>query len=197
MTDGSVIIERLPITASMTLMLGMRIKVGVWKSMTCTTCNKTILFGGMKNGERRYCNKRCFDADKLNEAARLIPGVHVMNLAKNLHAGRCPKCASSGNIDIHKSYSIYSVIIYTKYATHEHLLCKSCASRQQMTDLVGSALFGWWGFPFGLIVTPIQIVLNVAGLLRSPGAQGPSKALEQRARTMLAKQALKRGGVAP
>jgi hypothetical protein len=39
-------------------------------------------------------------------------------------------------------------------------------------------MLGWWGFPFGVIFTPVQIVRNVIGLCRSPDPMQPSGQLE-------------------
>jgi hypothetical protein len=36
---------------------------------------------------------------------------------------------------------------------------------------------GWWGFPFGLLVTPWQLMKNVSGLMRS--SDHPSGELER------------------
>jgi hypothetical protein len=41
-----------------------------------------------------------------------------------------------------------------------------------MKALAYSALLGWWGMPFGLIITPYQLTRKVAGMLR--GADRPS-----------------------
>jgi hypothetical protein len=34
---------------------------------TCPTCGKTILFGGMSKGDKRYCSKACYESDPVNE----------------------------------------------------------------------------------------------------------------------------------
>jgi hypothetical protein len=154
--------------------------------MPCPSCGNSVLFGGVKDGNRRYCSKKCYQADEISRVAEAVPADTVAKLAKDLHGGKCPRCQSRGKIDIHKSYSVYSVVLYTKWQTHEHLLCKSCASRQQLTDLIGSSLLGWWGIPFGLIVTPVQIVKNLVALARNPATNGPSKSLQHRARLLLA-----------
>ncbi|MEK7757200.1 MAG: hypothetical protein AAB385_08305 [Planctomycetota bacterium] len=87
---------------------------------------------------------------------------------------------------MHESHSVYSVIIYTRWQTKQHLLCKRCASKQQTMDLLGSLIAGWWGIPFGIIVTPGILIMNVNSMLKNPGADGPSDALKQRARMLLA-----------
>lgn len=49
-----------------------------------------------------------------------------------------------------------------------------------------SLLLGWWGIPFGLIVTPIIILMNTVAMFQDPGIKGPTKALNHRSRSILA-----------
>jgi hypothetical protein len=156
--------------------------------MACPTCGNSILFGGIKDGKTKYCRKKCYESDEVNRVASTIPDRVVEAFSKNLHNGNCPKCNGVGPVDIHKSYSVYSVLLYTKWQTNEHIFCKKCASKQQKTDLAGSLLLGWWGIPFGLIVTPIIISMNIVAMLQNPGVKGPTKALKQRSRSILAAQ---------
>jgi hypothetical protein len=51
-----------------------------------------------------------------------------------------------------------------------------------------SLFAGWWGFPWGLIMTPVQLSRNVIGLVRAPETMGPSPELEKTVRTMIAAQ---------
>src|SRR5512139_3285056 len=136
--------------------------------MACPTCGNSVLFGGIKDGKKRYCSKRCYEADEINRAADAIPDSLSDALSVKINQNNCPKCGGSGPVDIHKSYSVYSVILFTKWATNEHIICKQCATKQQATDLIGSLLLGWWGIPFGLIVTPIIIVSNVVLMFQNP-----------------------------
>ena len=156
--------------------------------MACPTCGSSILFGGIKDGNRKYCSKRCYEADEINRVAGGIPDEVVDEFSKQIHGGRCPRCNGSGPVDVHKSYSVYSVILYTAWRTKEHVLCKRCASRQQITDLAGSFLLGWWGIPFGLLITPVQVLRNVAALFQNPGTKGPTEKLKYRSRLVLAAQ---------
>ena len=152
----------------------------------CATCGTTLIFGGVKDGKKRYCNQKCYEADEFNRFADKIPDEIVEQVTKKIHDSHCPKCEGSGPVDIHHSYSIYSVIVFTSWKTNENLVCKKCASKQQTVDLIGSLFLGWWGFPLGLIMTPIQLVRNIISLGKNPGAQGPSGNLRQHARLMIA-----------
>jgi hypothetical protein len=58
--------------------------------------------------------------------------------------------------------------------------------KSQLGDLAFSALLGWWGFPWGLLVTPVQIARNIAALASPPDPAQPSARLLQTARIQLA-----------
>jgi hypothetical protein len=53
-----------------------------------------------------------------------------------------------------------------------------------MADIVYCALLGWWGVPFGLLITPWQILMNIGGLVRM--SDGPSDELRRIVRIDLA-----------
>jgi hypothetical protein len=156
--------------------------------MACPTCGSSILFGGIKDGDRRYCSKKCYDADAVSRAADAIPDPVSDEFSSQIHRGNCPKCQGEGPVDVHKSYTIYSALFFTKWATVEHILCTQCARKRQATDLLSSLLLGWWGLPWGVIVTPIIIVADLLALFQNPGAYGPSDALKRHAKLILARR---------
>jgi endogenous inhibitor of DNA gyrase (YacG/DUF329 family) len=160
--------------------------------MACPVCGNFVIFGGVKDGKQRYCSKKCYDADLVPREAQLVPQALAERFSMELSRGPCPKCQGEGPVDIHESHSVYSVILYTKWQTKKHLVCKRCASRQQALDLIGSFIAGWWGIPFGLIVTPCILIMNVVSMTRNPGLSGPSEALKERARLILAANKLAR-----
>ena len=156
--------------------------------MACPTCGVSVLFGGVKDGSKRYCSKKCYAADEVNRRAEQIPADAVIAQANKIRDGRCPACQGTGPVDVHKSYFIYSVLVYTSYRTNEHIVCRSCARKRQLTDMLSSALLGWWGIPFGIILTPVQIIKNAIALFSNPGQSGPTELLAQRTRQLLAAQ---------
>lgn len=154
--------------------------------MACPTCGLSVLFGGVKDGDKKYCSKKCYEADEINRIAKKIPNDTVITQTNKIRNGICPVCQGHGPIDVHKSYFIYSVIIYTSYKTNEHIVCKDCARKRQLSDLISSSILGWWGIPFGIIVTPIQIIKNIMAIFSHPGQSEPTELLTQRMRQMLA-----------
>jgi hypothetical protein len=59
-------------------------------------------------------------------------------------------------------------------------------------DSALSLALGWWGFPWGLIVTPVQIARNITGMLKGPDPLAPSAKLERAVRMNIAANAVAR-----
>jgi hypothetical protein len=55
-----------------------------------------------------------------------------------------------------------------------------------------SLLAGWWGFPWGLILTPVQVIRNVVGMSRAYDPYNPSPQLEASVRLSLGARLLAR-----
>ncbi len=50
---------------------------------------------------------------------------------------------------------------------------------EQIKDALLSLFLGWWGFPWGVIVTLIQIIRNLVGMLNHPHSSQPSRKLRR------------------
>lgn len=154
--------------------------------MACATCRKSILFGGKRAGSRRYCSKKCFNADHLGRLADLVPEARVDEVVAQLRRSRCHSCRRDGDLEIFKSYTVYSVVVLTSWKEKSQLCCRSCARGRQLKDMMSSLALGWWGIPFGLIVTPIIVLMDGAALIHNPLTKPPSKALRAHARLVAA-----------
>jgi hypothetical protein len=58
--------------------------------------------------------------------------------------------------------------------------------------MISSMALGWWGIPFGLIITPIILAMNGVALIYNPLKKSPSKALRAYARLVAAHELLKK-----
>ena len=139
----------------------------------CTHCRTLILFGGIRDGENRYCKQACYEAhvrtqamEATHQAFDADPELYegeqqtIEDALDQLHQGDCPICKREGPIDIHFSFFVYSFGVATVYKATPNLCCRRCARSRQLGGLFGSALFGWWGFPFGLLITPVYLGKN-------------------------------------
>lgn len=159
---------------------------------SCAYCNTTILFGGKKRGDLRFCNDKCEQNGELIAFANQLPQAEVDRYVRTVHAGDCPSCGGEGPVDVHTSYRVYSAVLMTSWSSRPAVSCKRCATRRKLGDAAFSAALGWWGLPWGLIMTPVQIGRNLVGLARSPDPSHPSDALSHRLRVELAARQLQR-----
>lgn len=158
----------------------------------CASCNRLLFLGGVRDGERRYCNQQCHADGKVKDAAAAIPPGEVLEHVHRLHRGPCPRCQGPGPVDLFTAHQVWSAILVTSWKDETVLACRTCGRRKQWEALGISTVAGWWGFPAGIIITPIQVTKGIAALLRDRDLAEPSPALESLARTDLA---LKRLGV--
>src|SRR5262245_9633737 len=155
---------------------------------SCDSCGSTILFGGQQVGSYRFCNQQCAAKGTLLQFADQIPADLVQRQVWSLHNSNCPVCGGSGPVDVHTSYRVYSVILMTSWQNLPRVSCRSCGVKAKLTDGAISLVAGWWGFPWGFIMTPIQLGRNIIGLIKGPDSTGPSPQLEKTVRTMIASQ---------
>jgi len=162
----------------------------------CGYCSTTILFGGVKDSSLTYCNQECHQKGQVLVLSRSIPNDAIADQVRQIHRGACPKCSGSGPVDVHTSYRIYSALLYSSWSSVPNISCRSCGIKSQIGNTLFSAVLGWWGFPWGLIMTPVQIGRNLFGMLKGPDESKPSSELENLVRVSIASQALQQQGAA-
>jgi len=156
----------------------------------CNYCGTTILFGGARDGELRYCNARCQQSGRLLSVSNQLPQAQVQEQIWKVHQGACPKCGGSGPVDVHKSYRVWSALVVTQWSSSMQVSCRSCGVKKQIADAGFSLLLGWWGFPWGLLVTPIQVGRNIWSAAQPLDPTKPSPQLEKALRLAIARQAV-------
>ena len=156
----------------------------------CKTCKSVFLFGGKEFDGKRYCSNECLNEARRKAEESRVPEEDVDDFAQSMRQDVCPLCQKRRGIEVHKSYDVLSFIILTRSKTNVHLCCRTCALKKQTVDFLGTLLLGWWGFPWGLIMTPIQLIRNICAMAFPPGKNGPSAELRNMARLGLAQQRL-------
>lgn len=156
----------------------------------CSYCNSLILFGGRKVGDFVFCNDRCAGQAQALVASRYVPAEVVEEVAKKVHEGECPRCHGRGPVDVHTSHSVWSALLLTSWKSKPVICCRSCGIKNQVFSGFGSAVFGWWGFPWGLVMTPVQIIRNICAVFSPPDAMKPSAALKKHVAVSLGAQML-------
>jgi hypothetical protein len=152
----------------------------------CATCGETILFGGVTQGNLRFCNTVCQSKGQALAAAAVVPEHAAQARARELHQSNCPKCKGPGPVDVHTSYWVWSALALTRWGTQQQLNCRGCAIKSQFGNLLFSGVLGWWGFPWGLLFTPVQVGRNLVAIFAPPDPSQPSAKLVQVARVQIA-----------
>lgn len=141
----------------------------------CARCGAPMASGGMWDGPLRYCGAECL---RLGPAERfIVPRAHLEGVVWEIHQGPCPHCGGPGPVDLHASWHVWSAVVLTRWMRDARLSCEPCGRAARWRAAGKSFLLGWWGFPVGLVMTPVQIGRNVAGNFTSVDASRPSRAL--------------------
>ena len=145
---------------------------------SCASCGSTVIFGGKSAGERRFCSDACLQRGALLSALDQVPPELLAKQTQEVHQGTCPKCSGSGPVDVHTSHRVWSAVVMTSWSSRPQICCRSCGIKGKVGDAAFSLFLGWWGLPWGVIMTPIQVLRNLAGIISSPDPAKPSKQLE-------------------
>lgn len=152
----------------------------------CDYCGTTIIFGGVTDNDLRFCNDKCHQEGFLLSVADQVPDDVMLQQVANVHQGHCPKCRGPGPVDVHTSYLVWSAFVITSWQSRPQVCCSACGIKSKLGGALLSAVFGWWGFPWGIIATPIQVTRNVIGLFSAPDPTTPSAQLENMIKINLA-----------
>lgn len=152
----------------------------------CAFCNTTILFGGRRQGNQRFCNAECEQRGVVAQTANQLPAADVARYLGEVHRGACPRCQGPGPVDVHTSYRVWSALLMTSWSSRPTVSCQPCGTKRKLGDALFSLVLGWWGFPWGLVMTPVQVGRNLFGLTQRPNPAVPSATLERILRLQLA-----------
>ncbi len=145
----------------------------------CGYCGTTILFGGVRAGDQRFCNSRCHQNAYVLSVAQQVPADVLERHTEDVFRGNCPKCRGLGLIDVHKVHRVWSALVLTQWSSSHQVSCRSCGIKSQLGGVFFSLVLGWWGFPWGLILTPVQITRNIVGMCTGTDSSGPSPDLRR------------------
>lgn len=159
----------------------------------CATCRGTIIFGGVTQDGMRFCNRKCATKSAVLRIAASVPHEVVTQQAAAIHSGECPRCKGSGPVDVRTTHRAVSAIAVTYRQSRRFIACRGCGVRSQLLDTAITLVFGWWGFPWGIIYTPVQISRNIGAMLHRDETMSASPELEQMVRLNLASQAVAKG----
>ncbi len=154
----------------------------------CGYCGTFILFGGERDGTRVYCNATCRERGFTVVVADHVPAEDVAAQLQQWHSSNCPKCGGEGPVDVHTSHRIWSAVFMTSWNSRPDVCCRRCGIKAKLGGITSSVFLGWWGFPWGLLGTPIQISRNLFGMITMPDPSRPSPLLENMVRLSIASE---------
>lgn len=158
-------------------------------SRRCAYCATPILFGGKKQGNLRFCNDECKQQGIRVAVSHQVDDRIVKDRVLEIFNGACPGCRGPGPIDVHTSYRVWSAIVMTSWSNRPVISCAGCGKRANIRAAASSVLLGWWGFPWGIIMTPVQVSRNIVRLMRL-APDTPSSQLELLVRLHVAEEVL-------
>lgn len=141
----------------------------------CAACGSSIVFGGVQADGDVYCNRTC--RDKGRTRCLDLPDSIVQGRARAVHQSACPKCNRPGPTDLHVAHWAWSALLFTQWGSTPLLGCRRCGNLHRLTRGLATLVFGWWGMPWGFLMTPIQVIRNLVGALHGPDPSRPSAAL--------------------
>ena len=132
----------------------------------CGNCGKSFFFAGFTSEDgNKYCDERCQLEHELQPYIDRITDAELDEALTLMQFVNCPECDGKGPLEVWHSHSIWSVLVLTRWVNEAHFCCQSCARKHQWKGLAMSTLLGWWGFPWGVIMTPVQIFRGLGALL--------------------------------
>jgi hypothetical protein len=135
----------------------------------CDCCGKHYTFGALRTGARAVCSGTCQERGQVLTALDILPPAEIGSFVADAHRGDCPTCGRPGPVDIRRAHWVWSAFFLTRWGSEAKIECVRCGRIRQAKALALSLLVGWWGVPFGLFVTPTQIVRNLMALIASNG----------------------------
>lgn len=154
----------------------------------CGGCGTIILWGGLKSGGERFCSPACMSRVAMTVLGESMPEEQLEAYVAEVRNGVCPRCGGQGPVDVHTSHSAMSFLVLTRWKSTPRVCCRRCGLQLQLGNLLLSAVVGWWGFPWGLVITPVQIGRNLAGMLRPKGRHAASEELRSAVRSSVVSQ---------
>ena len=134
----------------------------------CAYCNSFILFGGVKADGRTFCNAKCRANGYYLSVAQQIPESSLMEVIQRIDREGCPSCKGPGPVDVFTAHTVWSALVLTSWQSKPKVSCRKCGVKRQLGGTALSLLVGWWGIPWGLIMTPVQIGRNIHGMFTVP-----------------------------
>src|SRR5512140_2590260 len=104
---------------------------------SCAVCNTTIVFGGKKLGERRYCSDKCLQKGQVwLLAAERVTEEDVRRAVEEMRMGNCPLCQGSGPNEAYVAHRIWSAVRVSSWRSEAKICCARCGNKRQINGII-------------------------------------------------------------
>jgi hypothetical protein len=164
----------------------------------CDFCGRSARFSRVKDEGQKFCSKTCLLNARLMEASVDIPEQAIAKRAMEIRDGACPSCQRlESHVEVRKSYWVWSALVLTRWGTSAKVCCTRCGIQSNLGSILYCLSLGWWGIPWGIFITPVQIIANVGAMFRRIDPTQPSEELIQATRLQLAEVLLRQQASGP
>ncbi|WP_426208965.1 hypothetical protein [Massilia sp. TWP1-3-3] len=159
-------------------------------TIECDYCGNSAKKKPLFDQGQQFCSADCLHAARISEAAVDLSAGQIGARALAMRSGACPDCGSSESvIEIRYHYRVVSALYFTSYQRKSRFCCVACGRKQNFKSFLFTFFLGWWGVPFGLIMTPTYLIANLGELREQRSGGEPSEDLVRLAKFQLAEKA--------
>lgn len=111
----------------------------------CDYCGKSLREGVYTVQGQKFCGRRCHLHSRLSVIALDFEPETIVEHAKTIRRGRCPRCHREGDIvEVRRVQRMVSVLVLSVYENNERINCRRCYEKELRTAFLISGLLGWW-----------------------------------------------------
>ncbi|MBI3713798.1 MAG: hypothetical protein HY253_12680 [Burkholderiales bacterium] len=156
----------------------------------CDYCSNSARYKPTFDSGQRFCSKKCLHAARISEAAVDLTKTEIEQMAEKIRSGVCPVCNEiSSPVEVRFHHTVTSFIVLTRYTKRSSVCCVNCGRKENWKAFVSTFLLGWWGFPWGVFMTPTYLIANLGEMFEGRKVGEPSEDLLREAKFRLAMSA--------
>ena len=153
----------------------------------CDYCGNSAKHKPTFDNGQRFCSKKCLQAARLSEVAVDLTRIEIEQMAGKIRSGTCPVCSEiSSPVEVRFYYTVMSFIVLTRYTKKSRICCLNCGRKENWKAFLSTFFLGWWGFPWGVLMTPAYLIANLGEMFEKRKVGEPSEDLLREAKFRLA-----------
>ncbi|MFW5784662.1 MAG: hypothetical protein ACOCW1_00635 [Chitinispirillaceae bacterium] len=154
----------------------------------CAYCGTDILFvEGRTVDGLHFCNSRCASHAPFFPFTDQVTSDELDDFVNKIYKGNCPVCNKRGPVNFYLSHRISSALVMSSWGSRHKICCRRCGTKMLLLAMFRCFFLGWWNFPWGVIMTPVQIIRNSVEILNGYIQEKPSGRFRRALKLKLAK----------